>query len=162
MEHTLEMMVNAFTEAEDLMAFAVAWDIQESPVVRSRLYQLRNRENDNQMVNTELTVEMEDNLELALEYVREQEEIEGAVKALLFDDEMEALAKTCVDDGEWDPPSPVQEGRGDEPQPGPSNQLQYTMKKTSQCTYAKNAAIDRTYKVKIDEKNNGQQLKDVR
>ena len=114
------------------------------------------------MVNTELTDEMEDDLELALEYVREQEEIEGAVKALLFDDEMEALAKTCVDDGEWDPPSPVQEGRGDEPQPGPSNQLQYTMKKTSQCTYAKNAAIDRTYKVKKDEKNNGQQLKDVR
>ena len=112
MGHALEMMVNAFTEAEDLMAFVATWDIQELLVVRFRLYQLRNRENENQVVNTEVTDQMEDNLQLALEYVREQEEIDGAVKALLFDEEMEALAQTFADDGEWDPPSPVQEGRG--------------------------------------------------
>ena len=71
MEHTLEMMVNAFTEAEDLMTFAATWDIQDLPVVRFRLYQLRNRENENQVAITEVTDQTEDNL--ALEYVREQE-----------------------------------------------------------------------------------------
>ena len=98
MENTLEMMVNAFTEAEDLMAFAATWGIQESPVVRFQLYQLRNRGNENQVVNTEVTDQTEDNLELALEYVKEQEKIDGAVKALLFDEEMEALVQTCADD----------------------------------------------------------------
>ena len=112
------------------------------------------------MVNTEVTDQTEDNLELALEYVREQEEIDGAVKALLFDKEMEALAQTCADDGEWDPPSPVQEGRGDEPQPGPSG-LQYTIRKKGERTYAKNAAVDRTYLIKINEKHQGQNLRGV-
>ncbi|MET0103905.1 MAG: hypothetical protein ABW072_02045 [Sedimenticola sp.] len=136
MENTLEMMAEAFTDAEDLTAFAALWDIQESPVVRFRLFQLRNREYDNDFVNEQLNTifetldgpietPYEDDMQLALNYVREQEEIEGAVKALLFDDEMEALAQTCRDDGEWDPPSPqVQIGYGDDPLEGPS-QVRY-------------------------------------
>ena len=73
---------------------------------------------------------------------------------------MEALAQTCADDGEWDPPSPVQEGRGDEPQPGPAG-LQYTIRKKGERTYAKNAAVDRTYLIKIDEKHQGQNLRGI-
>ena len=45
--------------------------------------------------------------------------MEESVKAILFDDEMEALGQTCVEDGEWSPT--VQLGGGDKPQPGPSD-----------------------------------------
>ena len=106
--------------------------------------------------------------ELALEFVREQDEVEESIKAILFDDEMEALGRTCVEDGEWSPT--VQLGGGDEPQPGPSHRpdtpppqgLRYNMRKKSERTYAKNAAVDRTYQVKVDEYHHGERLEDIR
>ena len=36
------------------------------------------------------------------------------------------------------------------------------MRKKSERTYAKNAAIDRTYQVKINEKHHGEKLEDIR
>lgn len=39
---TFEMMVNSFTDADELMNFAARWGIQDSPGVRFRLFQLRN------------------------------------------------------------------------------------------------------------------------
>ena len=42
------------------------------------------------------------NFEIALEYVSEQMEITEASEAILFDDDMDALAQSCVDDGPWD------------------------------------------------------------
>ena len=56
----------------------------------------------------------------------------------------------------------------EEPQPGPSHRpdtplgLQYEMRKKSERTYAKNAAIDRTYQVKINKKHHGEKLEDIR
>ena len=91
-------------------------------------------------------------------------EVEESIKALQFDEEMEALGQACVDDGEWNP----QIGGGDEPQPGPSHQpdtpqgLQYIMRKKSERTYAKNAAVDRTYQVKINEEHHGERLENIR
>ena len=106
--------------------------------------------------------------ELVLEFVREQDEMEESTKAILFDDEMEALGQTCVEDGEWS--SRVQLKGGDEPQPGPSHRpdtpppqgLTYNMRKKSERTYAKNAAVDRNYQVKVDEYNHGERLEDIR
>jgi hypothetical protein len=82
---------------------------------------------------------------------------------------MDKMATACVEDGERSPQSPgIQVGNGDEPQAGPSHrpdaprELQYTTRKKSERTYAKKAAVDRTYQVKIDEQYNGQRLQDVR
>ena len=131
-------MVNSFTNADELLNFAATWGIQDSPGLRFRLNQLRNH----------------------------QDEIEGSIRALLFDEEMEETAHICVEDGEWNPQSPTPMiGGGDEPQPGPSHRpkgLQYTIRKKWERTYAKNAAVDRTYQVKIDEQYSGQSLLDVR
>ena len=70
---------------------------------------------------------------------------------------------------EWDPFN-VQTGSGDDPQPGPSHRLdtpvsqglEYTIRKKSERTYAKNAAVDWTYQVKIHQQHHGQRLNDVR
>ena len=62
----------------------------------------------------------------------------------------------------------LQEGNGGQPQPGPSHRpdipqgLQYNIRKKSERTYAKNAAVDRTYQVKIDEEHHGERLEDIR
>ena len=62
----------------------------------------------------------------------------------------------------------LQEGNGGEPQPGPSHRpdipkgLQYNIRKKSEWTYAKNAAVDRTYQVKVDERHHGERLEDFR
>ena len=106
--------------------------------------------------------------ELSLEFVREQDEVEESIKAILFDDEMEAVEQTYVEDGKWSPT--VQLGSGDEPQPGPSHRpdtpppqgLRYNMRKKSERTYAKNAAVDRTYQVKVAEYHHGERLEDIR
>ena len=171
---TFEIMVNSYTNADELMNFAATMGIQESPSVRFRLFQLRHREYDNDFVNGELdsilqnlggelnTAEdfNEEDLELAVDYIRDQNEIDESMKAILFDDQMDELATACLDDGDWDPPTPViQSGSG---QPGPSHKLRYTMRKKSERTYAKNAAVDRTYQVKVDERYHGQELRDVR
>ena len=46
-----------------------------------------------------------DDLEMALEYVRREQEIEESIKALLFDEEMDHIARICIEDGEWHPES---------------------------------------------------------
>ena len=40
--------------------------------------------------------------------------------------------------------------------------MQYNMRKKSERTDAKKAAIDRNYQVKVNEKHHGQQLEDIR
>ena len=70
----------------------------------------------------------------------------------------------CVDDWKWTP----QIGGGNESQPQTSHQpdtpqgLQYIMQKLSKRTYAKNAAADLTYQVKIDEENHRECIEDIR
>ena len=93
------------------MNFAMTWGLLESPAVRFRLFQLRNPEYSGAFVNEQL-----DNIlqslggpatqnvsvfELALEFVREQDEVEESIKAILLGDKMEALGQTFVEDGEW-------------------------------------------------------------
>ena len=62
----------------------------------------------------------------------------------------------------------LQEGNGEQLQPGPSHRpdipkgLQYNIRKKSERTYAKNAAVDRTYQVKIDEEHHGERIEDIR
>ncbi len=90
----------------------------------------------------------------------EQEEIDGAIRALLYDDDNDETVRLCVEDGDWGP----QTGGGEEPRAGPSNEqrgLQYSIIKKSERSYAKNAAVDRTYKVKISEQHEGQRLNDI-
>ncbi len=169
---TVELMVNSFNDEEELMNFAATLGVQDSPAVRQRLLQIRIAHDT--FVNEELdtilqnfggpTTTTDIDLELAMEYVAEQDEIDGAVRALLYDDDNEETARICVEDGEWDP----QTGTGEEPRAGPSNEpdqeqrgLQYTIIKKSERTYAKNAAVDRTYKIKIDEQYQGQRLIDI-
>ena len=62
----------------------------------------------------------------------------------------------------------LQEGNGGEPQAGPSHRpdipqgLQSIIRKKSERTYAKNAAVDQTYQVKIDEEHHGERLEEIR
>ena len=155
-----ETMVNSFTGADELLNIAIAWGLLESPAVRLRLFWLTNPEYSDAFVNEQLDNMLQSlggpmtqnvgDFELALEFVREQDEVEESIKAIWFDDEMEALGQTCAEDGEWSPT--VQIGGGDEPQQGPSHRpdtpppqdLRYNMRKKSERTYAKNAAVDRT------------------
>lgn len=128
MENTFATMVNYFTDADERMNFAATLGVQDCPEVRVRLFQLRNQEYGDDFVDENLDNILrdmggplditepivEDDLEPALDYVREQEEIEACVKALLYDEEMDETANACVDDGEWNPQSPVMIGGGGE------------------------------------------------
>lgn len=108
-----ETMLNSFTDADQLMDFAATWGIQDSPALRLRLFQLRNTVYEDAFVDQQLNTILQtfvgtteqgvDDFELALQYVRKEDEVEELIKALLFDEEMEALGQTCVDDGEWSP-----------------------------------------------------------
>ena len=123
-----ETMANSLTDADELMNFAMTCGLLESPAVRLGLFQLRIPEYSGAFVNEQLgnilqslggpTEQKTDDFELALEFVREQKEMEESINAFLFDDEMEALGQTCVDDGEWRPTGQI---RGGEPQLGPSH-----------------------------------------
>ena len=94
--------------------------------------------------------------DLDLESVRIEKEIQGAIKALLFDDEMEETARVCAKDGEWNPILPP-----NQPQPGSSNDIWYNIRKKSERKYAKNKAMDRTYEIKIDERHYGQSISGI-
>ena len=90
-------MVNSFTDADQLMDFAATWGIQDSPVVLLRLYQLRNDEQRLPSVDQSIQQNVD------LNSVRMQEEVEESIKAFLFDEEMDTLGQSCIDDGEWEP-----------------------------------------------------------
>ena len=62
-------------------------------------------------IQTPVTFNEED-MGVSLEYVQIQEEIDGAVKALLFDDDMNEIARLCLEDGDWDDPFVQTGGRG--------------------------------------------------
>ena len=160
-----EIWVNGFTNADELMNFAATLGIQDLPMVRFRLFQLRNQEYGDELVTeqTDTLLQSMDGTMGQNSYVREQE-IEETTRALLFDDEMNEIAEACINDGEWNPTSPnIQIGGGDEPQAGPSHRhLQYNLRKKSERTYAKNAAVNRTYQVKVHEQHNGERLQDIR
>ena len=225
-------MVNSFTDADQLMDFAATWEILDSPAVRLRLYQLRNTNDEQSLPSVDQSIQQN----VDLESVRMQEEVEESIKALLFDEEIESLEQSCIDDGEWAPMIQVNlfflhcqvihllltllspclnnrneillqlcllvilirmyhvnvhflftfcatscryavkqwlllllyEGNGGDPQPGPSHRpdipqgLQYNFRKKSERTYAKNAAVDRTYQVKVNEQHHGERLEDIR
>ena len=65
-------------------------------------------------------------------------------------EEIRESARLLLEDGSWDP-------LNDE-----NRSLGYTMRKKSERTYAKNAAIDTTYQVQIDDRYQGQRLRDIR
>ena len=90
-------MVNSFTDADQLMDFAATWGIQDSPAVRLRLNQLRNDEQSLPRVDGSIQQNVD------LESVRTQDEVEESIKALLFNEEMDTLGQSCIDDGEWEP-----------------------------------------------------------
>ncbi|XP_052781622.1 uncharacterized protein LOC128218113 [Mya arenaria] len=141
---TLEFMLNTISSEDELMNFAATWGIQEASTVRLRLLQIRNPEYGGTFVNEELDLilqhfggaststdqqissAMNADLDLAFDYVQEQDEVEGAVQAILFDDEIEEASHVCVEDGPWSPVTAVQCGAGDEP--GPSNRSDHLHK----------------------------------
>ena len=65
-------------------------------------------------------------------------------------EEIRESARLLLEDGPWDPLN--EENRS----------LGYTMRKKSERTYAKNAAVDTTYQVQIDDRYLGQRLRDIR
>ncbi|XP_060579277.1 uncharacterized protein LOC132736198 [Ruditapes philippinarum] len=174
---TFEVLINSFTNADELHNFVTTLGLQDIPSARFRLFQLRNPEYDENFVNEELssifqhlegTAEHNNvDLELALEYVKEQEGFEKLVKSpSCFDKETNEMAMASTETDKWEPS--VQVGSGEEPQPGPSYRssphpaLQYTIRKKSEKTYAKYAAVDRTYQVKLNAQHKGQKLQDTR
>ena len=104
----LETMVNFFTNADELMNFAATWGLQDSLAVRYKLFQM-NTQYDETFVNEQLESLLQtfgDETDLRVN-VRMEEEVLESIKALLFDEEMEDLRQTCLDDGEWNPMTQV-------------------------------------------------------
>ena len=104
----LETMVNSFTNADKLMNFAATWGLQDSLAVRYKLFQI-NKQYDETFVNEQLesllqTFGGETDQRVN---VRMDDEIRESIKALLFDEEMEDLRQTFLDDGEWNPMTQV-------------------------------------------------------
>ncbi|XP_052814068.1 uncharacterized protein LOC128241135 [Mya arenaria] len=182
---TLEFMLNTISSEDELMNFAATWGIQESSTVRLRLLQIRNPEYGGTFVNEELDLilqhfggaststdqqmssAMNVDLDLAFDYVQEQDEVEGAVQAILFDDEIEEASHACVEDGPWSPTPAVQATLFDDEVKEASHVcvedgLHHGVRKKGVRTFAKNAAKDTTYEVKIDEEYHGQRLHDIR
>ena len=65
-------------------------------------------------------------------------------------EDIQESGRLLLADGPWDP-------LGDEPRP-----LEYTMRKKGERTYAKNAAVDTTFQVKVNDRYRGQRLRDIR
>ena len=65
-------------------------------------------------------------------------------------EEIRESACLLLEDGPWDPLN------------GENRSIGYTMQKKSKRTYAKNAAIDPTYQVQIDDRYREQRLRDIR
>lgn len=65
--------------------------------------------------------------------------------------EIEESGRLLLEDGEWDPLNETG-----------SSGLRYTIRKKSERTYAKNAAVDRTFLVRIHQDHRGQRLIDIR
>ena len=65
-------------------------------------------------------------------------------------EEIRGGARLLLEDGPWDPLN--EENRS----------LGYTMRKKSERTFAKNAAVDTTYQVQIDDRYRGQRHRDIR
>ena len=116
MEYTsvgeFETIVNCFTDADRLMDFAATWELQDSPAVLLRLYRLRNPDHDDTLINEQILktcdrTRQQSANNMDLEYVRREKEIEESVKALMFDDEMDDIARACIEDGIWNPPIQV-------------------------------------------------------
>ena len=104
----LETMVNSFTNADELMNFAATWGLQDSLAVRYKLFQM-NTQYDETFVNEQLESLLQTfGGETVQRFnVRMEEEVLESIKALLFDEEMEDLRQTCLDDGEWNPMTQV-------------------------------------------------------
>ena len=78
---------------------------------------------------------------------------EGSNRALA--EEIEKNSRLLLEDEELDPL---------EDEPGPSHEsrdLRYTIRKNSGRTFARKAAVDRTYQVHIHEYYRGQRLRDI-
>ena len=104
----LETMVNSFTNADELMNFAATWGLQDSLAVRYKLFQI-STQYDETFVNEQLESLLQtfgDETDQRVN-VRMDDEIQESIKALLFDEEMEDLRQTCLDDGEWNPMTQV-------------------------------------------------------
>ena len=103
-----EILVNYFTDADQLMDFAATWEIQDSPAVLLRLYRLRNPDHDDMLINEQILqtcdrTRQQSANNMDLEYVRREMEIEESVQALMFDDKMDDIARACIEDGNWNP-----------------------------------------------------------
>ena len=95
------------------MNFAATWGIVNSPAVRFRTFRIRNGEYEDEfeieqmdLILQHMETPMEqntENFELALEYVREKEEIQESIKAILFDDEMNELSEPVSEMGNGTP-----------------------------------------------------------
>ena len=129
----MDVLINSYTDPDELMDFATTMGIQDSVSVRLRILQLRQQEYDNEFIEEQMDLVLqklggllqtpvtfnEEDTGISIEYVKLQEEIDGVVKALLFDDDMNEAARLCLEDGDWNHPF-VQTRGGEEPQTGRS------------------------------------------
>jgi hypothetical protein len=154
----MEQLINECNDVESLRTLANYWCLQDSPVFRLRLFQLEQRDHD--VIEEQLDVlvtnmdapppSYEDDLEMAFQYVQEQDEIEETLRAYLFD---EATIPSSPQPG----PS-NQQGGYNAP---PSNTDAYDIKEKSRKTYASNAALEINYEVQFNNHWQGRKLVDL-
>ena len=102
----LETMVNSFTNGDELMNFAATWGWQDSLAVRYKLFQINTQYDETFEQLESLLQTLRDETDQTVN-VRMDDEILESINALLFDEEMEDLRQTCLDDGEWNPMTQV-------------------------------------------------------
>jgi hypothetical protein len=154
--HNLEASVNAITNVDDLLNFATTWGIQDSTIVRFRMYQLQNPYQTDfvdALLDGNLDQDTEDALEIGYQYVLRQTEIGDIIQNNLSRGSNVQTGSGSTNDVE----SAVS---------GPSTQskqptIPYTFRKKSERTFANNAAIESVYVVKIDEQHQGRKLRTI-
>jgi hypothetical protein len=106
-----QIIVNSFTDEEGLRIFATMWGLQDTPEVRFRIFQIRNRQYDDEFVHEELETILklfdensypDEDMELTLENTKTQKEIEGDNKTLLTNADKEELTQVCIKNSDCD------------------------------------------------------------
>jgi hypothetical protein len=155
----MEQLNTYGNDIDTLRNFAKHWGLLDSPVVRFRLFQLETHGHDfveeqldalmASMDSPEVPPTYKDDLEMAFQYVQEQDEIEETLRTYLFD---EAHHPSSPQPGPYN-----QQGEYMTP-PRPSNTDPYDIKEKSRRTYASNAALEINFEVQFNHNWQGRKL----
>ena len=90
---SFDMMVNTFTDADELMNFAVTWGIQDWPAVRLRYFQLKIPQYGDQFITEQLN-----DILHTLPSTDQRYEIDACVLVFLIGDEIEESTRLYLED----------------------------------------------------------------